>query len=69
MDFVDEGNYKLLIYNKWGLLVFSSDDKNIGWNGKFKGEYAPVGMYYYHLQYSSFTGDLFTKVGALMLLE
>jgi gliding motility-associated-like protein len=69
MDFVDDGNYKLLIYNKWGQQVFVSDNKDIGWDGKFKGDYAPTGIYFYHLQYSSFTGENFTKTGSLMLVE
>jgi gliding motility-associated-like protein len=69
MDFVDESNYQLLIYNKWGQQVFISTDKNIGWNGKYNGEYAPSGIYFYRLHYSSFTGDSFSKTGSLMLVE
>jgi len=69
MDFVDDGNYRLLIFNKWGQQVFVSTDRNIGWDGKFKGEYAPSGIYFYHLQYNSFAGDTFTKTGSLMLVE
>jgi gliding motility-associated-like protein len=69
MNFVDEGNYQLVIYNKWGLLVFESTDKNLGWDGKFKGAYAPTGIYFYRLQYSSFTGESFSKMGSLMLVD
>jgi len=69
MDFVDDSKYQLLIYNKWGQQIFVSTNKNTGWDGKFKGEYAPVGIYFYRLQYSSFTGDTFTKTGSVMLVE
>jgi gliding motility-associated-like protein len=69
MEFVDDGNYQLLIYNKWGLQVFISTNKDIGWNGKYNGQYAPSGIYFYRLQYSSFTGDSFSKMGSLMLVE
>mgnify|MGYP000020168341 CR=1 FL=1 len=33
------------IYSQWGELVFSTDDANIGWDGTYKGEDAPVGVY------------------------
>lgn len=33
------------IYNNWGQLIFTSDDANIGWDGTFKGEDAPIGVY------------------------
>jgi gliding motility-associated-like protein len=69
MDFVDKGNYKLVVFNKWGLQVFVSTNKDIGWDGKFNGEYVPSGIYFYRLQYSSFTGDSFSKTGSLMLVE
>jgi hypothetical protein len=67
--FVDEGNYQLLVYNKWWQLVFISTDKSIGWDGKFNGEYAPGGIYYYSLKYNSLTGGSFTKTGLLLLVE
>ncbi|MEO9531183.1 MAG: PKD domain-containing protein [Crocinitomicaceae bacterium] len=33
------------IYNNWGQLVFQTDDANIGWDGTFNGEEAPIGVY------------------------
>lgn len=33
------------IYNNWGQLIFTSDDANIGWDGTYKGEDAPIGVY------------------------
>ncbi|MFZ4707083.1 MAG: gliding motility-associated C-terminal domain-containing protein [Bacteroidales bacterium] len=69
MEFVDEANYQLLIYNKWGQQVFISDNINLGWNGKYKGKYAPSGIYFYRLQYSSFTGETFSQTGSLVLVE
>lgn len=39
-------NMQMLIYNRWGELVFQSDDKDIGWDGKTVGNiYAPDGLY------------------------
>lgn len=33
------------IYNNWGQLVFQTDDANIGWDGTYNGEEAPIGVY------------------------
>lgn len=48
-----EAYYHLLIYNRWGVLVFESDDKNNDWNGSLmnKGAKCPDGTYYYILDY------------------
>ncbi len=48
-----EAYYHLLIYDRWGILVFESDDKNNDWNGSVmnKGAQCPNGTYYYILDY------------------
>jgi adhesin/invasin len=33
------------IYNRWGNLVFSTKDPNVGWDGRFKGILQPVETY------------------------
>ena len=32
---VSEDNYSLLIFNRWGEVIFESKNKNIGWDGTF----------------------------------
>lgn len=39
--------FELEIYNRWGQSVFKSNDKTVGWDGKFGGVDAPVGVYAY----------------------
>lgn len=44
----------LIIYNRWGLKVFEANnikpnDLSTGWNGIYKGEYAPVEVYGYEI--------------------
>jgi gliding motility-associated-like protein len=43
--------YKLLIFNRWGELIFESSDPEKGWDGKINGEPCPAGRYSYFLQY------------------
>lgn len=47
-------DYRLLIYNRWGELLFETRDRNEGWDGKKNGEPADQGVY---------TWVLFYKVG------
>lgn len=48
---VDE--FHISIYNRWGNLVYRSDDITDGWRGRYNYEYAPVGTYIYMVEYRS----------------
>jgi len=41
--------FKLSIFNRWGDMVFESDDINKGWDGTYKGKPVPLGVYVYQL--------------------
>ncbi|MEI6694665.1 MAG: gliding motility-associated C-terminal domain-containing protein [Bacteroidota bacterium] len=43
--------FQMLIYNRWGGLVFESTDANMGWDGKYMGNEANSGVYSYCLNY------------------
>ncbi|MEI6823559.1 MAG: SBBP repeat-containing protein [Bacteroidota bacterium] len=38
---------KLVIYDRWGEMIFESDDKNKGWDGTYKGKAVPLDVYIY----------------------
>lgn len=65
---IKEINY-LKVYNRWGELIFQTDDKNKGWDGIYQGDIQENGMYTYHVEYTGY--DLITKFkqGFLMLLK
>lgn len=42
-------NYRLLIYNRWGQLVYENTDVLEHWNGSYKGTDCADGTYYYIL--------------------
>ena len=38
-------DYELLIFNRWGEVIFESRNPNIGWDGKFNGKLMQDGTY------------------------
>ena len=42
---IDITNYSMTIYNRWGKVVFKTNDINAGWDGKYNGEKVPTGVY------------------------
>jgi gliding motility-associated-like protein len=57
------------IYNRWGQLVFSSSDKNQGWDGTFKGALQPMDVYAYTLDIQFIDGQILRKTGDISLLR
>jgi gliding motility-associated-like protein len=39
--------FHIWVYNRWGKLVYKSDDPSKGWDGTINGRPAAVGAYYY----------------------
>jgi gliding motility-associated-like protein len=56
---VGEGVYKfkMRIFNRWGELIFESSDIANGWDGKYKGDPAPIDIYAVYYEYESILPD------------
>lgn len=51
-------NYQMTIWNRWGQEVFRSTDPNgQGWDGKFNGTDAVIGVYAYIISYKDVNGQ------------
>lgn len=50
--------FSMQVYNKWGSVVFSTEDVNEGWNGRFEGQEAPNGKYSYVIFYAGSLNDV-----------
>lgn len=57
------------IYNRWGQLVFQSDDPNIGWDGYYRGQVQPMDVYAYTLEADFSDGTHATKKGDITLIR
>ena len=61
--------YSMRIYNRWGELLFNSNDPKIGWNGYFMGELVPLGHYLYNIEFENLDGVKTIENGTLLLLK
>lgn len=44
--------YNFRVYNRRGQEVFKSEDSESGWDGRYNGEEAPIGVYAYRINYT-----------------
>lgn len=60
-------NFK--IYNRWGNVIFSSNQQDHGWDGRFNGEHVAGGNYVYKVEGITDTGQTIKKEGTVMLIR
>jgi gliding motility-associated-like protein len=56
------------IFNRWGEKVYEGKDNFSSWNGTYKGEEAPIGIYIYVVEYKLFE-KFYTLKGSLSLIK
>ena len=62
--------YKLQIFNRWGVLIYESSDLYQGWDGYSRdGKLAVQGVYVWKVTGRYADGDYFTKVGDVTFLH
>jgi len=69
VSFIADGSYEMLIFNKWGQLIFTATDPNEGWTGKQNGELHPPGAYVYLIKYRTPEGQNMEKRGTVTILR
>jgi gliding motility-associated-like protein len=63
------GKMRFIIWNRWGQKVFETNDKNVGWDGKYNGALQPMDVYAYTLDVEFFDGKRVTKKGDITLIR
>ncbi len=66
---VDIASFDWKIYNRWGELMFSSTDPNVGWDGKFNGELVNAGVYTYTLKVNFVDGNQENRSGNVTVVR
>ena len=57
--------YRLQVFNRWGSLLFSSDDVTKRWDGRFEGQDVPSGTYYYVISFGELAYNLSGNVSVI----
>jgi PKD repeat protein len=61
--------YQLRIFSRRGILVFETNDVNIGWDGYYKGQPVDPGVYIWKVRGDYINGEPFTLMGDVTLLK
>jgi PKD repeat protein len=61
--------FHLKIFSKQGILIFESNDINIGWDGYLKGQLCEPGVYIWKVRGTFSNGEPFVKMGDITLLK
>ena len=62
------GDFEILIFNRWGEMVFYSTDKGFRWYGEYKGKTFYDNVYQYIIHYTNQYGKWFTLKGTITVL-
>ena len=57
------------IYNRWGNLVYESNNIDAGWDGTYNGQPQPFDVYVYEVEATTSTGKIFHKTGNVTLIR
>lgn len=61
--------YDMKVFNRWGQLMFQSNDQRLGWDGRFNGTVQPMDAYAFVLNIEFTDGNKVTKTGNVTLLR
>jgi gliding motility-associated-like protein len=65
-------NFKLTIFNRWGEIIFYTEDPNQSWDGTYRGEPMPVGVYPYLITYEGLADEYkgpYKKEGSVTIVK
>ena len=61
--------YELMVFNRWGELLYATSNLSEGWDGTYKGKMVPNGAYVYKVRAVSFEKETFEKIGSISVLR
>ncbi len=65
-------DYHLMIFDRWGQMIFESKELGNGWDGEIRNQPAPFGVYAWRINYNTISEDgtrPVSKSGSVMLLR
>ncbi|MEO8151235.1 MAG: PKD domain-containing protein [Bacteroidia bacterium] len=58
-----------VIYDRWGVKVFESNEPSFGWDGSYKGKKLTPAVYDYYAEIKCYNNEKFSKKGNITLLK
>jgi len=68
-SFIRTGKYSFRIMNRWGEVLFETNNPNEGWDGKFKGKMCSAAAYVYLLECINSEGEKVKRSGTVNLIN
>ncbi|MCC6684829.1 MAG: gliding motility-associated C-terminal domain-containing protein, partial [Bacteroidia bacterium] len=68
INFENVTQFKILIYSRWGQLVFESNNPNFKWDGKLNGKPLQQDAYVYLIEAKGYHGTRFSLQGDITIL-
>jgi gliding motility-associated-like protein len=62
-------NHEFIIFNRWGEQIFYTSDPLQAWDGTYKSQIVPDGVYVFRLRFRLPDGSKFDKKGAVLVLD
>lgn len=62
-------DFSIQIFDRWGDLLFESNDMTKGWDGKYNGQYCDPGLYYFRLVAKGTKSQMKSVTGVVHLLR
>ena len=67
--FPNFNDYEMKVFNRWGEILFESNDPEAGWDGNVNGNLAQQGVYAYYIRMKSTNGNQLERKGTVLLLR
>lgn len=62
-------DYEFLIFNRWGEMIFKSNDLNLGWDGSYKGDAVNTDVFMYIIKLRTSRRILHTFSGTFLIVR
>lgn len=67
---IEDQSFQLQIFNRWGELMYVSQNPNVSWNGTYQGNVVSDGVYVWRITYKSNHNDSrYEKIGHVTIIK
>ena len=62
-------SYELQIFNRWGEVLYQTNDLEVGWDGTSNEKTMPVGNYAYRMKIKDLNDNEYIRIGSILILS